>query len=448
MLRSWMITLLALFAGASALAQTWSVHYDEGLTAARAGDWAAAREAFKSAVAFRTEDISGPTLLPGPVTERRRWRNGAPYSPNFLAAYCAYRAGASAAEPAERRRLFQEASAEWEALLSKGQLSYETFYFLNAVYGALGDTEKRLSVENRLTQATGKINWKVDTEVVAPEELARVSQLSGQETTAGTTIPVGTGATGGQPPTTGTPPLTPIGTRVPALANKFALIIGNSQSRLVGGAVPFASDDAQIIRESLVMDAGYLEENIDLVINATADQIRASARALAERITPDATVFLYFAGAGANIEGRDYLAGAEAALSTDAGTMIAKSELFQMFLSKGAKVFAFFQAHRPVTGGRYFGMEVPMFGQVSQMQATMPGEDVFGSVLNGKTQGLFTQAIVSVLREFRSNQVPIEEFGWQVFYRIRRGETGTVGGSSRQTPTLPVLTNLAADARF
>ncbi|KAA0238936.1 MAG: hypothetical protein EDM74_05385, partial [Armatimonadetes bacterium] len=201
-------------------------------------------------------------------------------------------------------------------------------------------------------------------------------------------------------------------------------------------------------RESLVMDAGYLEENIDLVINATADQIRASARALAERITPDATVFLYFAGAGANIEGRDYLAGVEAALSTDAGTMIAKSELFQMFLSKGAKVFAFFQAHRPVTGGRYFGMEVPMFGQVSQMQATMPGEDVFGSVLNGKTQGLFTQAIVSVLREFRSNQVPIEEFGWQVFYRIRRGETGTVGGSSRQTPTLPVLTNLAADARF
>ena len=44
---------------------------------------------FQQAAAYRPEDVAVATTLPGPVTEPRRWRNGSPYSPNFLAAYAA-----------------------------------------------------------------------------------------------------------------------------------------------------------------------------------------------------------------------------------------------------------------------------------------------------------------------------------------------------------------------
>lgn len=89
-----------------------------------------------------------------------------------------------------------------------------------------------------------------------------------------------------------------------------------------------------------------------------------------------------------------------------------------------------------------------MVGQLAQVQATMPGEKAQGYVQNGKLTGLFTNAMIRVMAEQRSNQLPILEFGWQIFYKMRRGDTGSTGGSSRQTCTLPVLTNLASDARF
>jgi hypothetical protein len=55
---------------------------------------------------------------------------------------------------------------------------------------------------------------------------------------------------------------------------------------------------------------------------------------------------------------------------------------------------------------------------------------------------------VGVLAEIRSNQIPIQEFGWQVFYRMRRAGTGNFGGGSNQTCTLPVLINIGSDAKF
>jgi hypothetical protein len=239
-----------------------------------------------------------------------------------------------------------------------------------------------------------------------------------------------------------------LGTRVPILGSKFALIIGNSATKLSEGGIPFASDDAQKLREALVMHAGYAEENVDLVLNGTADQIMKSAKAIADRIPQDATVFIYYSGAGVNIDGKDYLAGVDTASATDTGTMAAKGQLFKFFTDKGAKVFSFFQVNRPIVNGQYFGKEVPLFGRIAQCQATMPGDSVYGYVREGRTIGLFTDALVSSLSEFHTNQVPILEFGWQVFDKIRRGGTGNNGGGSRQTPTLPVVTNLASDAVF
>jgi hypothetical protein len=173
-----------------------------------------------------------------------------------------------------------------------------------------------------------------------------------------------------------------------------------------------------------------------------------SAEALAQRVDQNATVYIYFSGVGLNIGGKDFLAGIDTESAMETGSMVAKAKLFNLFLSRGSTVYSFFQSHRLVTAGRYFGQEVPMVGQLSQMQACIPGGSVYSLVQNGKTVGLFTNSVVKVMADLRSNQVPILEFGWQVFNKMRKGESGTIGGSSIQTCTLPVLTNIASDARF
>lgn len=455
-MRSWMMLSVLMLAMPLAGAQSWSQAYEKALAEGRAGQWAEARASFKQAAAYRTEDYAGPTTLPGPVTERRLWRGGSAYSPNFLAAYSAYRLGGGLSG-SSRSDHFRTAAAEFEALQAKNQHSAESYYFLNFIYTSLGDTEKRMKLDERFGAMRGKTNWKVDTELVAPEELAAVQQLLGNAAPV-----VVTPSTINNPPTNppirpnpNNPPVNPptnpvpsLGTRVPTVATKFALVVGNSASRLSGHAMPFASDDAQRVREALTMSAGYPEENVDVVINATASQILASARALAERLPQDGTIFIYYAGAGVNLDGKDYLAGVDTEIATDSGSMLAKSAVYQLFERKGAHIFSFFQVNRPIVGGRYFGMEVPPYGRIAQCQATLPNGSVYSHVSNGKTVGLYTDAFVATLNEFRTNQIPIQEFGWQLFYRIRRSGTGTEVGSSGQTPTLPVLTNLAADAVF
>jgi hypothetical protein len=450
-MRIWTVLLLA-FVACAASAQSWRGAYEKGLEAARSGNWAEARQSFQQAAAYRPEDVSGPTTLPGPVTEPRRWRNGSPYSPNFLAAYSAYRQGL-AAKDTERASLLATAATEFEALLAKNQASREAYFFLHNIYISTAETSKRIALEERYAKMSGQADWKVDTEVLMPEEIAALSN-TGQ---GNITSPV---PAGGNKPTT-QPTVTPsqltrtggiipsgLAGSVPPVPDKFALIIGNSESRIADGGLPFASDDAQSLREALVVSAGYPSENIDLVINATADQIRTSAKALADRVPDGGTVMIYFTGVGANIDGKDYLAGSDSESITNGASMVSKAQLYKYFSSRGAKVFAFFQANRPISGGRYFGQEIPMEGFIAQTQATMPGDMVSSLVQNGRETGLFTSAVLGVLDEMRSNHNPILEFGWQVFYRMKRGNTGSTGGGSRQTPTLPVLTHIAADARF
>ena len=457
-MQRWIVFLTLVAALPGAMAQGWSQAYEKGLAEAKAGNWGEARKAFKQAGAYRAEDYAGATNLPGPATERRQWRNGSAYSPNGLAAYSSYREG-SAMSGAARTEKLGSAAAELEALQAKGQFSPESFYYLNSIYNTLGDTEKRVKLDERFSANRDKVNFKVDTEPLAPEEIAAVNQMMSQSAPVVTqppvTTPPGTNPPGTNPPGNptvnprpGINPPTALGTRVPIIGNKFALVIGNTASKLPGAEVAFSSDDAQKVREALVMHAGYAEENIDLVLNATAAQIMASAKAIADRIPNDATVFIYFSGAGVNLDGKDYLAGVDSEVATDSSTMAGKGQLLKLFTDKGAKVFSFFQVNRPIVGGQYFGKEVPLFGRISHCQATMPGEMVYGYVREGRTIGLFTDALVSSLSEFHTNQVPILEFGWQVFYRMRRGGTGNDGGGSRQTPTLPVVTNLASNAVF
>jgi hypothetical protein len=384
------------------------------------------------------------------VTDPRKWRDGSPYSPNFGAAYATYRQ-ALTLEGRERTAMLGEAAKQLEVLLAKGQASPEAFFFLNRIYALTNDVQKLDATKAMLDAQRATLKWKVDSSFLAPEERAEVAAI----------VRTGTGGSG-QPKTTvikatdlnsagtgstaiGSPPaqteLTALAGRVPVIPTKYALIIGNGESMMADERVPYAASDAVLVRDALIQHAGYAEENVDVVANATAAQIMAAARALAERMPQDGTLFLYFSGTGFNIAGKDYYAGIDAQSPQDSSNMVAVADIYKMFVQKGASVFAFTQASRPIATGLYFGKETPLYGRVSQAHATIPGERINSLVTGGKEVGAYTQAVVEILTDFRSNQVPIMEFVWQVFYKMRRG-----GGP--QTPTLPVLTVMPADARF
>lgn len=447
------VGLMAL-AVSMASSQGWMSAYEAGLTAAKGGKWTEARVAFKQATAYRTDDVSGETTLPGSITERRKWRNGSPYSPNFLSAYAGFKHALSIAGD-DRNALLGEVTAEFEGLLAKNQLSAGTFYFLNQIFIMSGNTEKRLQLQEKYQSVANKLTWRIDGDGMLPEDVAAVAQSypgttpsTTSSNTTTTTTAGGTTTTVSTPTPAGTTTVAPPAGVVAPLPEKYALIIGNSMSGIEGTALAFGSDDGQRVREALVTHAGYLDSNIDLILNATAEQIRSSVKALSDRIPEEATVFIYFTGVGVNLDGKDFLAGVDATNLTDSSAMVAKAEVYSTLMRKGARVYAFFQASRQVQTGRYFGMEVPMVGRIAQVQATLPGATVASYIRNGKEVGLFTDSLVSTLAELRTNRIPIQEFGWQVFYRMRRGGTGQFGGGSNQTPTLPVLINMSSDSKF
>lgn len=463
------LALTATIALVWASAEAWSAAYDRALNAASAGQWAEAREFFRQAVSSRATDQARPTMLPGPVTEPNRWRNGAPYSPNFGAAYAAYRMGLGQEDKDERERLLMVAANELTALVAQGQTAPETMSVLGDALTRLGKAEEKAALP-----AAG--NWAVDLSFVAGEH--QVGQTApatpdgsrpAQATTGGNTQRPNTPATnqrGRQTPPrslSGTPGgqivrlkageedqfFSSISTGpVATVDTKFALVIGNSDSALEDLKVPFAASDADLMRDALVTTAGYPEANVTVLKNGTAAQMLAAAQELAARLPENATVLIYFSGVGVHIDGKDYFAGVNTEFVTDTTTMVGKSDLMRLFLAKGSRIFSFYQVNRPITDGLFFGLERSLVGAISEAQATVAGSNVFSQNNGTQEVGLYTGAFIAVLNQFRSNQVPISDFVWQVFQTVRRGISGTGGGGSVQTPTLPVITNMGDDARF
>jgi hypothetical protein len=333
--------------------------------------------------------------------------------------------------------LLKTAAAEFETLLAKGQRSVDAYYFLDLIYGRLGDRPRQQTLAREFASDRQQLGWKVDEEVLSPEELAAMrGQLAVQ--------PRG--------PVVGRelPPISfgyAVGS-VPQVLDKFALVVGETGGPSEGEGMSFAEQDARTVRDALVNDAGYSPSNVVGLSNGTAKQVLEAARKLADLVPQDGVVTIYFVGTGLNIDGRDYLAGSDATSPGDVPRLIAKSDLLNLFLVRGARVFSFFETNRPTTNGCFFGSEPLPSGSVSQMQATVPDSLVTSIHFNGHVVGLFAQAFADVLGELRSNRIPIYEFGWQVFNKMRRGNTGTTSGASKQVPTLPVLNNLASDARF
>lgn len=248
--------------------------------------------------------------------------------------------------------------------------------------------------------------------------------------------------------TTSTPGVAAPTGPVVAVNNKFALVIGNSTTGFAEGNLPYAASDAQLLGATLTEFAGYPADNVKVLTDVTAQDAFQAAEALAANVPDGGIVTIYYSGIAAHVDGKDYLAGSATKLATDTSTMIEKGALFRVFMARGAKIFSFFQVNRPKNGGKCFGDEEAVLGYISQMQATIPGGVVRSGVSGGKEVGLFTNAMAGVFKDFRSNRIPIQEFGWQVFDKIRGGGAGLIGAGATQVPTLPRLSNLALDARF
>lgn len=483
--RKSLVLAMTLAVSSVAFAQSWSEAYEAGLKSARAQKWVDARVAFRRAISIRPEDFSQATTLPGSVTDPQLWRNGSPYSPNFLAAYAGYKHAETLKDDAARTDLLTRVAEEFKILLAKSQKAPETVFFLNNTYGMLNKTDLQKDVFGQATKSA-ELTWRVDGEVVAPDEKASMTaflaQAASNSTTATVTVEPTTQPTT-QPATVTPPPTTPPKVDEPVkpinptsddmrpvkkppvkkadpktdpafsgppekIPAKFALVIGNSASKLPGN-VDFAASDAESVKNQLIQFGGYQEDNVRVLVNVSAVAILDAARKLAESVPEDGVVLIFFSGVAAHLDGKDYLAGVDTVKPTDAGTMLEKSALFRVFMQRSAKIFSFFQVNRPINRGNFFGKEAMMVGQISQMQATIPGGKVSSIMKGGKAVGLFTDAFGNALQSMRTNRVPILEFGWQVFEKIRAGSgTGSLAGGSAQVPTLPSYTNMSADSRF
>jgi hypothetical protein len=427
---------MATAAGASA--QSWISAYDAGLQAGHKLHWSEARTDFKQAAAYRPDDVSKETILPGPPTAQRKWRDGAPYSPNFLAAYAGYRQ-ALTLKGADQAALLK--------LLAKHQVSKESYYVVSQIYATLGDQDKLRAAQIRYGAESTTSTWRVDDELVSPEELATING-STPVTTSPTPQPTKPAVTNPSTPNQTPIVLTPGGAgSVPVVPTKYALIVGIRTPGLTGN-LAYAADDAIRVRDALVNYAGYAPGNVEVVTDATAPVALQKAKDLASRMPDSATLCVYCTGVGVNIGGKDYIAASDTQSLTDRGTMIGKSDLFAAFVPKSARIFSFFQIDRSGPSDSVFGSELSMVGSVSQMESTVPGDPIYTTFLSSKTTGLFTDSFVATLRDLSSNKLPILEFGWQVFSHMRKGESGSFGGASLQTCTLPRLNNLASDASF
>lgn len=464
------IGMLSVFA----VAQAWKPPYEKALKAAQGNQWALARDAFKEATVDRPEDEQAGGI-------------SGPYSPNFGAAYAAYRM-AQEANGESARSLYLLASQELEVLVGKQRASREAYLLLSRCYEKLDRPVDAQTAEAKSRQPD--LKWKADVSFIssdlaprptAPveaqpakpqagkpqpvkpkpiEEVTPTNSTQGKQPVAVETVP---GAATKQPtrppklddaPRRTTPPVpagaqaTPATGPVPIVPTKYALIIGNTQTSVTDLATPFAADSAGVIRDSLINDAGYDPANVVTLTDVTSDQIRVASTDLAKRLPEGAVVFLYFVGVGVNVDGKDYLAGTDTASIVDTKAMVAKSDVLNAFVLKGSRIFAFYECNRPQVNRGVFGQESFVIGSIAQTYGTVSGQFAYSTVTGGKTIGLFARSVSSVLKQFRSNAVPVSEFVWEVFYNMKRGGERGEGGGSLQTPTLPEVRNMPSEARF
>ncbi|MFW5697027.1 MAG: caspase family protein [Fimbriimonadaceae bacterium] len=436
----------------------WRTAYAAALSFLAAEEWLLAREAFLEADEDRPGDTSRPTTLPGPITDPELWRGGSPYSPKFGAAYAAFQLALETENEDDQSDWFLAAESGFEGRIQEGELAPETLYFLDRVYTLTSNVQGQRELQQLYVDRLDDIDWAVDSSFLTPEENAAINSLvasqnlpdrrgAPQNTDEGTTgfEEIDAAELGSEGTELRDTTQSLVG--VPTLPYKYALIIGNSQSLISELNADSAANDAALIRETLIQHAGYQEDNVDIVVNGTAAEMLAAAQALAQRVEQNAIVTIFYAGAGVNLDGSDYLLGIDTEVTTDITSMVAKKTIYDLFLEKAATVFAFYQVDRPIMAGRYFGQEIPLVGRIAQAHSTIPGGVSLSANTGNGLTGLYANAFAEVLKEYRTNQIPLSEFAWDVFDFMRNSGGGD-GGGSAQVPTLPVERYVEENARF
>ncbi len=431
------LCILVIFTS-SVIAQEWRAPYEKALAAAKRGMWEEARNEFLSAIKHRPKDSNQASQVGIGVTERRPWRDGAPYSPNFGAAYCSFKLASEARDADTRKARLDEAISGFRALIEGGQASIEAMVFLAASYNAANDPQSASAIQAQINRMEPKQSYRVDREIIEFSDLRALSgimdvqappEVRGVVTPGQINVGPGLGSSG----------------YIPPLEFKFALLIGNSGN----SGQAYAGQDVDFLKKALTEHAGYAEANITVLKDVSSQEILSAAKAIAEKLPDNAIVYIYFSGMGVyNPEtNKDYLAGNDVRSMTAYESMVPKSELFKPFVEKGASIFSFFQVDRKKDkDGNYFGKEVPQLGKIAQLFGTAPGDVVNATVYEGRVHGLYTVGIVQSLQLMRGNRIPVLNFAWMVFERVRVGSAE--GGGGAQTSTLPVLVGLSGNSRF
>jgi hypothetical protein len=416
------VAALIATAFAAAPAQKWVGPYERGLTDAKRDKWAEARESFAGAIKERADDSDKPSTVGAGLTERRPWREGAPYSPNFAVAYCTFKLAAQTNDAAQRAAHLKSAIEGFQALLAKGQRSVESTLFLAAAYVANNQSREGAEVQEALSKMDPAKAYRVDQEVIDFDDLRLMESII-----RGTSSDTGALSLPGAD--------NPFGI-VPALDFKFAVLVGNSSN-----GPSFGGNDVDLLHESLTKHAGYMDTNVVSLKNVSRADYFTAVNQLSERLPEGATVVVFFTGpARKDPAGSDLLGFAD-------GAFVSKSEVLSPIVKKGANIFAFYQVDRSFnSNGQAFGSEIPAVGKIAQCMAAAPGELVNPVIVEGKSHGAYAYAFASVLRTMRNNRIVISEFVWLVFDAVRRGSAE--GGGGAQTPTLPVYVGLSSTSKF
>lgn len=426
-----LVVCLGLLVGlfTSGVAQAWRTNYEKGLAQAKRGQWADARASFLNAIKSRPADTMAQSTVGEGVADRRPWRQGAPYSPNFAAAYCSFKLAAEAQDKSVRATALKDAIEGFTGVISKSQISMEALLFLAASHAANSDAKSSGAVQEQLNKLNVATAFKVDREVI---EYSDLQVLIG-----------GSPGTSPDPTAIALPGADNAFGIVPILDFKYALIIGNTK----GSGQAFASGDADLIKDALIRHAGYSEQNVLVLKDATTEQIMAASKELADRMPDNGVLFFFFSGMVAHDPSNttDYLMGVNNSSPTAYSEMVSKSGFYKSFVAKGANIFAFYQVDRPRMGDvACFGQELIQVGKIAQCHGAAPGEINTSTTVDGVVHGTYASAISKSLSEIRSNRIPILDFAWSTFDKVRRGGEG----AGAQTPTLPVFINMTGAARF
>jgi tetratricopeptide (TPR) repeat protein len=423
-------------------ADPWVAPYKNALDAAREGDWTAARASFQQAIQHRPEDDTAETWFRTSPTIRTVWRNGAPYSPNFAAAYCAFRAGKESEESGAARGHFETAAKELEALVEKGEFNLSVYYVLAQSYEELGRVGDRnqLIADAQAKEALGKIRFRIDTAMMLDVDLVAARKLLEAEPEA---------PGDNQPDVTA--PEVPEGI-IPYQPDKYAILIGNTRYHGSIEPVPNAVNDCHLLKEALTHHAGYDPAHVTVLEEPTAEEMRAGVQQLAASLPPGATVFLFYAGAGRvnPKDSRDYLIPNGAANRDAFEQFVKKTDLLAFLGERSGHTIAVFEVSRNEENeGQYFGNETPKAGSFAHMNACWTEERCLARTTSRGTYGLWAVAAAWVLEnKMRGPAVNAESFCFEVLNRMLDINTGGAG-ESVQTPMLPGYLNLGqADANF